>query len=516
MEKDGFFTPILDRHRGPTMRTIILAGLLFGIAFTSAPGAEAAGRPNVILIIADDMAWDDCGAYGHPGVRTPHIDALARGGMRFDRAFVTASSCSPSRSSILTGRYPHNTGAEELHQPLPPEQITFVEKLKTSGYWTAQAGKWHLGDAVKGRFDQVREAGASGFQLATGPASRAPMVAQGVGAVQSGCDQWVPVLRDRPRDRPFFLWLAALDPHRDYQEGTIPRPHRSEDAVVPPYLPDVPEVRKDLALYYDEIARLDHYVGEVMAELDRQGEAGNTMILFLSDNGRPFPRCKTTLYDSGIRTPWIVRWPGHVEPGSRCASLVSTVDIAPTVLGLAGIEPGPSFQGKDFSPLFKDPRAKVREFVFAERNWHDFAARGRAVRSERFKYIRNDDHTLPLTPPADAVRSPTFRAMRRLRDEGRLTPAQRACFVHPRLGEELYDVDADPHELHNLAGDPKFAEVIGPMRQALEHWERETTDRATGTLSPDEFDRETGEPLPNRVRPRPAKKPSQSTSDSGR
>ena len=185
----------------------------------------------------------------------------------------------------------------------------------------------------------------------------------------------MPVLRERPGDKPFFLWLAAFDPHRDYQEGTIPRPHRPEDAVVPPYLPDVPEVRKDLALYYDEIARLDSYVGAVLAELDRQGEAGNTLVLFLSDNGRPFPRCKTTLYDSGIRMPWIVRWPGQVPPGRRCTSLVSTVDIAPTMLKLAGIEPGPNFQGKDFSPLFKDPKARIHETIFAERNWHDYAAR---------------------------------------------------------------------------------------------------------------------------------------------
>ncbi len=201
----------------------------------------------------------------------------------------------------------------------------------------------------------------------------------------------MPVLRDRPRDKPFFLWLASLDPHRDYEPGTIPEPHRPEDVVVPPYLPDVPEVRNDLALYYDEISRLDHYVGEVLAELDRQGVAGETLVLFLSDNGRPFPRCKTTLYDSGIRTPFLVRWPGHVRPGSRCGSLVSTIDIAPTVLKLAGIEPGPSFQGKDFSPLFQDPTAKVRDLIFAERNWHDYAAHGRAARSERFKYIRNDD-----------------------------------------------------------------------------------------------------------------------------
>ena len=486
------------------MKTVILAAMII-LAPGSARPDEGPRRPNVVLIIADDMARDDCGAFGNPRVRTPNIDRLARGGMRFDRAFVTASSCSPSRSSLITGRYPHNTDAEELHWPLPPEQVTFVEKLKATGYWTAAAGKWHLGNAAKARFDLVREASPAGFQLATMKDAKPRMTAEGPGSVQGGTDQWVPVLRDRPRDRPFFLWLAALDPHRDYEPGAIPEPHRPEEVVVPPYLPDDPEVRKDLALYHDEIGRLDHHVGRVMAELERQGEGENTLILFLSDNGRPFPRCKTTLYDSGLGTPLIARWPGHIGPGSRCASLVSTIDIAPTILKLAGVEPGPSFQGKDLSPLFKDPSAKVRDLIFAERNWHDFASHGRAVRSERFKYIRNDDHDRPLTPPADAVRSPTFLAMRRLRDEGKLTPLQGVCFASPRPSEELYDLEVDPDETVNLAGDPKFAEALARMRRALSDWGRETEDLMPEKLSPDEFDRETGDPLPNRVRPRPTK-----------
>jgi N-sulfoglucosamine sulfohydrolase len=486
------------------MKTVPLAALL---CLTIAPALAAEGpkRPNVVLIIADDMAWDDCGAFGNPRVKTPNIDRLAREGLRFDRAFVTASSCSPSRSSLITGRYPHNTDAEELHWPLPPEQVGFVEKLKAAGYWTASAGKWHLGNPAKRRFDLVREADPSGFQLGSGKDARARMNAEGPGAAKAGCDQWVPVLRDRPRDRPFFLWLAALDPHRDYEPGAIPEPHRPEDVVVPPYLPDVPEVRKDLALYYDEIGRLDHHVGLVMAELDRQGESGDTLVLFLSDNGRPFPRCKTTLYDSGIRTPLIARWPGRIAPGGRALGLVSTVDIAPTILKLAGVEPGPTFQGKDLSPMFKDPSAKVRDRIFAERNWHDFASHGRAARSERFKYIRNDDADRPLTPPADAVRSPTFVAMRRLRDEGKLAPIQRSIFESPRPVEELYDLEADPHELVNLAHDPGHAEALAEMRRALSGWAKETGDVLPARPSPDEFDRETGNPLPNRVRPRPTK-----------
>ena len=497
------------------MRIVSLAGLLLGSLLSTSRAAEGPKRPNVVLIIADDMAWDDSGAFGNLNVETPHIDRLAREGMRFDRAFVTASSCSPSRSSLITGRYPHATDAEELHWPLPPEQVTFVEKLGAAGYWTAAAGKWHLGNAVKPRFDLVREANPAGFQLGTGKDARSRMTAHGSSAAKSGCDQWIPVLRDRPKDKPFFLWLASLDPHRDYEGGILARPHRPEAVVVPPYLPDVPEVRKDLALYYDEISRLDRYVGEVLAELDRQGVAENTLVFFLSDNGRPFPRSKTTLYDSGIRTPLIARWPGHVAPGSRCSGLVSTIDIAPTILKSAGIEPGPSFQGMDLSPLFRDPTAKVRGVIFAERNWHDYAAHGRAARTERFKYIRNDDHDTPLTPPADAVRSPTFVAMRRLRDAGELTPSQRSCFVSPRPAEELYDVDADPHESVNLAGDPKHSEVLADMRKALSEWGRETGDAVPGRLSPDEFDREAGDPLPDRVRPRPTKKDSRSTNGAG-
>jgi arylsulfatase A-like enzyme len=484
------------------MRNLLFFLGTFWLFLISAEAGEGSKRPNVILIIADDMAWDDCGAYGNAKIKTPHIDALARQGMRFDHAFLPISSCSPSRASLITGRYPHSTGAEELHLPLPGEQITFVEKLKESGYWTAAAGKWHLGDAVKDRFNVIREANAAGFQLGTGKNARTGLNVEGPGAVQSGCDQWVALLQERPRDRPFFLWLASLDPHRDYQEGTIPEPHRPEDVRVPPILPDIPEVRRDLALYYDEIGRLDHFVGEVLAEVDRQGIADETVVFFLSDNGRPFPRCKTTLYDDGIKTPLLVRWSGHIASNSRCSQLISTVDLAPTILSLAGIAALPRFQGKDFSPLFTRPDTKIHDAIFAERNWHDYEAHARAVRTRRFKYIENGDPEKPLTPPADAVRSPTFQSMRRLRDAGRLTPAQQLCFQHPRPTEELYDVDADPHELVNLVSRPEFAEILAQMRRSLTDWKRRTGDVPPRSPSPDEFDRETGDPLPNRIRPR--------------
>lgn len=435
--------------------------------------ADSLPPPNVVLLIADDLGADDCGPFGNRAVRTPNLDRLARGGMRFDRAFVTASSCSPSRCSLLTGRYPHSHGAPQLHQPLPAGQPNLAALLRAAGYWTALAGKTHVGKDALAGFDVVNAGG--------GP---------------SGCEQWVATLRQRPREKPFFTWLAAVDPHRDYQANTIPEPHRPADVVVPPYLPDTPEVRADLARYYDEIARLDRYVGDVLDELDRQGVAHNTLVLFLSDNGRPFPRCKTTVYDSGCRTPLIARWPaGGVRAGSATGSLVSTIDIAPTLLGLASAPVPAAVQGRGFAAVLCDPAAKHRDFVFLEKNWHDFDDQGRAVRSARHRYVRNGYRDVPMTPPADAVRSPTFQAMLRLFDAGNLPAEQRTCFTTPRPAEELYDLDADPHELRDIADDPRHAEALRTHREALDGWIKETEDQVLEARTPDGFDRRTGRPV---------------------
>ena len=406
------------------LRTILILIVGAGVLHS------AEKRPNLVLIIADDMAWDDCGTYGNPNLPTPNIDRIGREGMRFDRAFLTISSCSPSRASIITGLYPHSTDAEQLHWPLPKNQVTFVEKLKAAGYWTASAGKWHLGPDMKERFHIVKEADISGFQLPTGKGGQAgKFVQKGIGDMKSGCTDWIPTLRERPKDKPFFLWLAAIDPHRGFDENIIENPTSPRDVIVPPYFPDTPEVREDLALYYDEIIRLDSFVGRVLKELGKQKVADNTLVLFISDNGRPFPRDKTTLYDSGIRSPWLLRWPKEVKAGSVSGELVSSVDIAPTFLKLAGLEPSAHMVGTSFLPLLeKRPRA-IRPYVFAEKNWHDLEDRSRAVRSKRFKYIRNFYDDLPLTPPADALRSPTYRTMQKLRDHGKLNAAQLACFA---------------------------------------------------------------------------------------
>lgn len=457
------------RRAGVGAAGLMLPGLLRSVA--GASDDEKGKRPNFVIMIADDQGWNDAGCYGHPHIRTPHIDRLAAEGLKFTSAFLTCSSCSPTRCSIMTGRYPHSTGAMELHQPLPADQVVFPGLLKKAGYYTASAGKWHLGEPAKTSFDAV------------------------VGGGPSGCERWVETLRNRPKDKPFFLWLASIDPHRGYQPNTIPQPHEQEDAVVPPFLPDVPETRKDLGMYYDEITRMDGYIGQVLDELDRQGVADNTFVLFLSDNGRPFPRCKTTLYDSGVKTPFIVRWPGKTAPGTTSDSLVSVIDIAPTITELAGAATSPTFQGKSFASLLDDPKASIREYVYAEHNWHDYQAHERSVRSKQFLYIRNAFPKLACTPPADAVGSITFQAMRALRDEGKLPPEQRGCFAVPRTKEELYDVRIDPYQILNVAADPKFAKVLSQMRQAHEAWAWRTADRVREYPTPDKFDRETGKRL---------------------
>ncbi|MBL9189696.1 MAG: sulfatase [Opitutaceae bacterium] len=487
----------------PARFALLALGVTLATPLLAASVATA--RPNLVLIIADDLNWDDLGAYGHPNIRTPHLDRLAAGGMRFQHAYLTTNSCSPSRASILTGKYPHNTGAEQLHWPLPAGTQTFAQLLKKQGYYTAAAGKWHLGNAVRDHFDKIYEASDDGFVLPSGQAGGAP--AKMIAKEPSGCEHWVQALEDRPKDQPFFLWLAALDPHREYSAGALNPPHRLEDVVVPPHLPDNPDVREDLRLYYDEIGRLDGYVGQVMAKLKSQGADENTLVLFITDNGRPFPRDKTTLYDGGIRTPWIVRWPAAIRAGQTSFSLVSAVDIAATFLELAGAQPASlPGDGRSFAGVLRDAALPYREFAFAEDHWHDYEDHARAVMTQRFKLIRNDYPDLPATPSADAGRGLSWQSMLKLHQQGKLTVAQQACFLAPRAPWELYDLQRDPGELHNRFNDPAYATVRAQLQQALEQWTRETNDFLPSKRTPDEFNRVTGEPDHRvRVRPRPSK-----------
>ena len=327
------------------------------------------------------------------------------------------------------------------------------------------------------------------------------------GDAKSGCADWVSLIRERPKDKPFFLWLAALDPHRPYDEGILDQPHLPAAVRVAPYHPDTFGVRREYALYYDEISRLDRFTGLVISELRKQSVLDKTLVIFCSDNGRPFPRDKTTLYDSGIRTPFIIRYPPLVKSGSVCNRLISAVDIAPTLLEIAGVKRGDTFDGVSFSGLLENPLGlPVRSYAFAEKNWHDYEDHSRAVRGTQFKYIRNYYDDLPPTPPADAVRGVTYKALGKLHESADLSATEGQLFWFPRPREELYDCSADPHELKNLAEDSSYAKTLALMREAMHEWERDTGDRVPELRTADEFDRRYGKPTPARVRPRWSKK----------
>lgn len=448
----------------------------------------AAEKPNIVLIIADDLNWDDIGTYGHPNVQTPHLDNMAREGMRFDAAYLTASSCSPSRASILTGRYPHNTEAEQLHWDLPLTQTTFSEKLQDAGYWTAASGKWHMGEAIKERFDMVRE------------------IYYGNGSL-SGSNEWLSLLDYRPKDKPFFLWLAAWDAHRPWVPGLrdLPHQHSQADVILPPYYPPTELYLNDFVNYYDEISRFDRNVGRVIAKLEKQKVADNTLVIVIADNGRPYARDKTTLFDSGVKTPFIVHWPkGIKQKGSATKSIVSSVDLSATFLDLANANTPKTMEGKSFKALFKEPNKPFRKYAFSERNWHDFEDHGRTVRSEQYRYIRNNYYDLPGTPSGDTVYHETWSELVRLYNAGMLNKHQTRPFK-PRAKEELYDLKNDPYELINLANLAKYKKVLTEHRQALDEWIKESGDYIPSFRTPDDFDRITGEKLPPRKRPRPSK-----------
>ncbi|MCC5938822.1 MAG: sulfatase [Lunatimonas sp.] len=441
----------------------------------------ASDRPNIVLIIADDIGWNDLGCYGHPQVQSPTINRLAEEGLVFDHFYLTTSSCSPSRASIISGRYPHNTGAAELHTPLPKEIITFARRLKEAGYYTAQAGKWHLGDAAKADFDVIHDKGS---EIGDG-----------------GEDMWVPSLRERPVNQPFFMWFAALDAHRPWGPNPFSGTHKPEEVVPPVYLADTLPTKIDLARYYDEITRFDHYIGEVEKELSRQGVLDQTVIIIISDNGRPFPRSKTRMYDSGIKSPLIIKWSKGIDhAGKRSKALISAIDIAPTILDIAGVDIDDSFQGKSFLPVIVSPEREFRNYAFSEHNWHDHEALERMVRTKDHVYVLNLRPNNSQNGPADSNSSDSYRDLVLLKETGRLNAAQADVFLAPRPYEELF-FPADTEQLHNVAADPKNREILRILRLTLSQWITETGDTHPSSLTPDWYNKENGKALDiNRTR----------------
>jgi N-sulfoglucosamine sulfohydrolase len=423
--------------------------------------------------------------------RTPHIDRLAREGILFTNAFLTASSCSPSRSSIATGRYPHNNGpASELHRPIASNLVRFPAVLREKGYYTVLSGKNHM--------SQEKPGGGE-------PSLPEPFDVVDNGQVDGnhgGHGKWVEHLQQRPKDRPFFFWFASLDAHRaweadgEWDEAAYGPKHDPAKMNVPPFLVDDAGTRSDLASYANEVTRLDHFVGRVVAELERQDLLKNTLLFITADNGRPFPRAKTRLHDSGMKAPLVAHWPAGIRnAGTPRAGLVSSIDLAPTILELAGAAVPESFQGVSLRPLLNTPDAQVRRFAFSEHNWHDYAANARAVRNGDYLYILNLRPETAWQGPADSVRSPSHLALLAAAAGGKLTATQREIFLASRPKEELYLTAKDPNQLRNLVADPAHAETLRQLRDIMKQWREETADSDPPNPSRDGFDRRTGERL---------------------
>lgn len=408
-------------------------------------------RPNFIFFITDDIGWNDLGCYGNDFVKTPHLDALAERGLRFDKAYLTISSCSPSRCSIISSRYPHNNGAPELHTSLPDDQFRFPQALREAGYHTVLSGKNHIAKLTET------------FEV----------ISRGEGPGKS--DDWVDLLKKRPTDKPFFAWFASVDAHRDWQIDGVNETYDPAEIEVPPFLYDGAQTRADLADYYHEVSRTDTAMGQLIAELKRQKIEDNTYVIYMTDNGRPFPRCKTRLYDSGIKTPFIMACPGKIEPAVS-ESLISSIDVGPTILELAGVALDDRAQGVSFTKILSDPKAIVRDVAFAEQNWHVFQAHQRMVRTGDFLYIKNSyPEKMALSMESD----PTFPAGEELWKkwhDGKLNENQKDIMQSPRPEEELFQVSDDPYQMSNLAGNEEMEGTMNEMRRLLGDWTTTTGD----------------------------------------
>ncbi len=435
-------------------------------------------RPNFLWITCEDMS-PTLRCFGDPYAVTPNLDRLAAEGVRFTNVFTHSPVCAPSRSGVITGMYPTTIGTHNMRcQAVPPPFVRcFTEYLRAAGYYCTNNAKTDYNFTHDPKI---------------GTPTAAPLTAWDESSPKA---HW----RNRPKGAPFFAVFNITVTHesqiRSQEEGLLKRlatlpPEERRDpakAPVPPYYPDTPIVRRDIARHYETVTLMDRRVGEILRELEEDGLAESTIVWFWSDHGVGLPRAKRWIYDSGIRVPLIIRiperfraWafpddPDRVKPGRVIDDLIAFVDFAPTMLSLAGIPIPKHFQGQAFLGPQKAP---PRRFIYAARDRMDETYDIiRAVRDKRFKYIRNFTWHLPYAQEVEyAEETPTMQEMRRLHAEGKLNPVQQLFFRPTKPVEELYDTQADPHEVRNLADDPRYREVLETMRAELLRWMRETGD----------------------------------------
>jgi N-sulfoglucosamine sulfohydrolase len=445
--------------------TRFLAPLALTLALTLP--SSAAEPKNIVLLIGDDLGLQ-LGCYGDKVAKTPNLDRLAAEGTRFTHAFASVASCSASRGTLLTGMPTHMCGqfghahAEHNIHSFPKVK-GLPALLAPAGYRSGVIAKLHVQPKEVYPFDvEVPGNGRNPVQIA-----------EQARKFISECG-----------DRPFYLHVGFTDPHRagkgfanqaKYPPSVPSVKFDPKSIVVPPFLPDTPECREELAEFYESTARLDHGVGLVLQVLAETKKLDSTLVIFLSDNGIPFPGAKTTLYDPGVHLPLIVKKPGQ-KPGVTCDAMVSWTDVAPTILDWAGVKPPANLPGRSILPVLEQEKTTGWDEIYSSHQFHEITMYYpmRMVRTRTHKYILNLAHPLEYPSASDLWASPTWQGVIKRGDKMYGARETQAYLHRPR--EELYDLTADPNEVKNLANDPAQAKVLEELRGKLKAWQQKTND----------------------------------------
>lgn len=417
-------------------------------------------RPNILLAISDDQSWIHAGAYGNKNVKTPAFDRVAREGVLFTHAFCSAPSCTPSRAALLTGQdfWRLEQGAN-LMGTLPKKFAVYPDLLEAAGYQIGYTGKgWAPGD--------VRAGGRT--RNPAGPLFNHRQV----GYVAAFGE----FMKTRPKDKPFCFWFGSSDPHRPYVKGSGTQSGKNlADISVPDFLPDTPEVRSDIADYLFEIERFDRDLGLMLEMLKKEGQLENTLVVVTSDNGMPFPRAKTSLYDHGTRMPLAVRWPSKIPAGRIVDDFVNLTDLAPTFLEAAGVDIPSEMTGHSLLSMLSSKKSgdvePLRDKVVFGRERHGWNRDPnvgypcRAIRTREYLYIRN--FKPDRFPGYDTDGGPTLDYLMQHASENSVKPLHRLWF-QLRPGEELYDLRQDPYQMQNLYSNPEYTKTREELRTELE------------------------------------------------
>ena len=437
----------------PLLR-LLVSSFALGGTLAAATTEATPIRPNLVWIIADDLS-PELGCYDYPHVHTPHIDRLAREGIRFTRAFATAPVCSSSRSAFITGV--HQTSIASHHhrtedvRPLPEDVVPLPERLHRAGYFV-----------TNGKDPEATQRGKSDYNF------------EYTDAGLFDATHW----RNRPANAPFFAQIQIHEPHRPFVNTPVTE-KRHLDAPLPPVYLDHPLARRDWQAYLQSIELLDTKVGQILDELDRTGLAANTVIFFFGDHGRPHIRDKQFLYDGGLHVPLLIRWPGRIPAGQVIDELVSLIDLVPTCLAMTSTPADGRLHGHSLWPLEKATSTAPDHIIAARDRCGDADDRIRAVRTTRFKYLRNFKTDIPYTNQSSykEMGYPMLPLMRQAYHNGQLNSIQAAFFSRERPAEELYDLENDPWETQNLAADPAHAKTLAELRAKLDAWMAQTSDQ---------------------------------------